>query len=195
MNDKLPVLLLVCAMAAGLIYWARLAVRRLNQKMADAEKNFEREVFMELASASKKHPDRRRDAPPVASLPPQAVQPEAPEPVAEPTTVAPAPAPVPPSAAEPNSTPGFSPGPWEQKLEVAGLLASSGEDMAVAGLEQRCRLLRLKNFKRMVLVPENCPAERIDALLQNYEYVVLTGATRARVLRRFEDFLADQLFR
>ncbi len=84
---------------------------------------------------------------------------------------------------------------YEKRLEAAGLLSQlSGDDLIVPGVHSKGRIVRLANNKQMAIIPEDSPVEWIDSALRLYDSVLIASAGQAKVLRRFEDFLADQLF-
>ena len=83
----------------------------------------------------------------------------------------------------------------EQKLDIAGLMAGSPTPIPVPDIADRALLVRLKSQKSLLVAPPNAPASWLDQQLQVYDYVCIASPTRPRVLRRFEDFIADQMFK
>ncbi len=97
----------------------------------------------------------------------------------------------------PQAAAALTPAWFEQRMEEAGLLQfSSAEDVALPGVEWKARLLRMKNFKKVLVLPAPLPPETLEKYLTAYDYILLAGTQgRGQILRRFENFLGDQLFR
>jgi len=83
----------------------------------------------------------------------------------------------------------------EQKLDVAGLLAGAGDSVSIPGSPVHGRLLRLRGEKTMLIAPQSADPAWLDSQLRQANYVCLAGEMGAKVIWRFEDFLADQLFK
>ncbi|MCX7011099.1 MAG: hypothetical protein NTW86_00790 [Candidatus Sumerlaeota bacterium] len=83
----------------------------------------------------------------------------------------------------------------EQKLDIAGLLAGTPTPIPVPDIDDRALLVRLRSQKSLLVAPASAPESWLDQQLQVYDYVCVASPTRPRVLRRFEDFIADQMFR
>ena len=178
MTHLLLILGIVAAVAWGIYLWVASRLQQISEKEAHAEDQFERELLTTFQPRQRPLTDPH--ASPVLSA-------------ADSMPVFPPPRQEPMHEADPAD---FQPMEYEQRLELGGLLAPgmSGEDNPIPGLDQKARLVRLKNQKRMLIAPDNAPHEWVESALRMYEHVLLVERGQARVVRRFEDFLADQLF-
>jgi hypothetical protein len=82
----------------------------------------------------------------------------------------------------------------EKRLYIAGTLKSDGEPVAVPETPERASLVRLRNDKTMLIVPSSASASWIDNQIGRYDYICLPGKPQTRIVRRLEDFMADQIF-
>ncbi len=124
----------------------------------------------------------------------------------------PSPAPMlaPPEPPAPGESPGAPVGPAaapariggasavddvRRKLEIAGQIQGSEENIAIPGLEKPAQLLRLKDRKTMLVLPEEADIVLARRQLSRANFVCLAHPTDPMVLSKLGDFTAERLFR
>lgn len=165
----IKILLVAAMIIAGLAliaYWFLTRLQRMNQSMAEQELDFERQTLSGL--------DSHKDSPTTSVSPPDAS-----------------------GSIEERNSGGFDAAMVERRLAAADLLDHGySENIPIPGMQLAARLIRLKNAKTMVVVPEQAPPEWIESMLRLHECLITVGQNgQARILRRLEDFIAEQVFR
>ncbi len=136
-------------------------------------------------------PELRVEAPPA---PPPPLQPLDPTTPIAPTT--PIGDMTPLSSSSPTIEDWETVGSVETKLYIAGVLAEgSGEAVGVPQTTERASLVRLRNDKTMLIVPDSASDSWIESQMGHYDYICRPGKQQTRIVRRLEDFLADHMFR